>query len=361
MIKVTNLCKAYGNTVALDTVSFEVEDGHIYGLLGPNGAGKSTTMNIITGYLAPTQGEVCIDGYVLGKDTLKAKKCIGYLPENPPLYPDMFVREYLNFVASLKQIPAKERIDEVQSVIDKTGLKDVSERLIKNLSKGYKQRVGIAQAIMGSPKVIILDEPTVGLDPQQIIEIRELIRSLKENHTVILSSHILSEIATVCDDVLMISHGRVVAMDTTDHLLSDKDRLGRKFTLTVKGEKEKTEKVLSGLSKIVKNLAFVSEEDGKSTFTFETEREDDIREDVSFALSDERILVLSLNEEKNSLEDIYLAIMEESDKQYEEELRQMEEAEDEDDEDEDEEDEDEEDEESADEDADEDYDGKEEE
>ena len=327
MIKVTNLCKAYGSTVALDNVSFEVDDGHIYGLLGPNGAGKSTTMNIITGYLAPTMGEVVIDGYTLGKDTLKAKKCIGYLPEIPPLYPDMFVREYLNFVASIKQIPAKERIDEVQSAIDKTGLKEVSERLIKNLSKGYKQRVGIAQAILGTPKVIILDEPTVGLDPQQIIEIRELIRSLKENHTVILSSHILSEIATVCDDVLMISHGRVVAMDTTDHLLSDKKRLGRSFTVTVKGEKDKTEKVLSGLTTIVTNLSFVSEEDGKCTFTFDTEKEDDIREDVSFALSDERLLVLSLSEEKKSLEDIYLAIMEESDKQYEEELRLAKEAE----------------------------------
>lgn len=336
MIKVTNLCKAYGSTVALDNVSFEVDDGHIYGLLGPNGAGKSTTMNIITGYLAPTMGEVVIDGYTLGKDTLKAKKCIGYLPEIPPLYPDMFVREYLNFVASIKQIPAKERIDEVQSAIDKTGLKEVSERLIKNLSKGYKQRVGIAQAILGTPKVIILDEPTVGLDPQQIIEIRELIRSLKENHTVILSSHILSEIATVCDDVLMISHGRVVAMDTTDHLLSDKKRLGRSFTVTVKGEKDKTEKVLSGLTTIVTNLSFVSEEDGKCTFTFDTEKEDDIREDVSFALSDERLLVLSLSEEKKSLEDIYLAIMEESDKQYEEELRLAKEAEEDEEEDDDE-------------------------
>ena len=337
MIKVTNLCKAYGSTIALDNVSFEVDDGHIYGLLGPNGAGKSTTMNIITGYLAPTMGEVVIDGYTLGKDTLKAKKCIGYLPEIPPLYPDMFVREYLNFVASIKRIPAKERIDEVQSAIDKTGLKEVSERLIKNLSKGYKQRVGIAQAILGTPKVIILDEPTVGLDPQQIIEIRELIRSLKENHTVILSSHILSEIATVCDDVLMISHGRVVAMDTTDHLLSDKKRLGRSFTVTVKGEKEKAEKVLSGLTTIVTNLSFVSEEDGKCTFTFDTEKEDDIREDVSFALSDERLLVLSLSEEKKSLEDIYLAIMEESDKQYEEELRLAKEAEEAEEEDDDEE------------------------
>ena len=337
MIKVTNLCKAYGSTIALDNVSFEVDDGHIYGLLGPNGAGKSTTMNIITGYLAPTMGEVVIDGYTLGKDTLKAKKCIGYLPEIPPLYPDMFVREYLNFVASIKRIPAKERIDEVQSAIDKTGLKEVSERLIKNLSKGYKQRVGIAQAILGTPKVIILDEPTVGLDPQQIIEIRELIRSLKENHTVILSSHILSEIATVCDDVLMISHGRVVAMDTTDHLLSDKKRLGRSFTVTVKGEKEKAEKVLSGLTSVVTNLSFVSEEDGKCTFTFDTEKEDDIREDVSFALSDARLLVLSLSEEKKSLADIYLAIMEESDKQYEEELRLAKEAEEAEEEDDDEE------------------------
>ena len=338
MIKVTNLCKMYGNNVALDNVSFEVENGHIYGLLGPNGAGKSTTMNIVTGYIAPSSGEVSVNGHVLGVETLEAKKCIGYLPELPPLYPDMYVREYLNFVCGLKGVPKAEKQHEVEEAIEKTGLKDVSERLIRNLSKGYKQRVGIAQAILGNPDIIILDEPTVGLDPQQIIEIRELIRSLKEKHTVILSSHILSEIAAVCDDVLMIAHGRVVAMDTTDHLMKAHENAGRSFEITVKGSKEKVEEVLNGIGNTVENLTFVSDEDGKVTYTFETSRTDDIREEVSFALSDARLLVLALSEEKKSLEDTYLAIMKDSDEKYEEEMRLLEEAEEEDDEDDEDED-----------------------
>jgi len=346
MIKVTNLCKMYGNNVALDNVSFEVENGHIYGLLGPNGAGKSTTMNIVTGYIAPSSGEVSVNGHVLGVETLEAKKCIGYLPEIPPLYPDMYVREYLNFACGLKGVPRAERKKEVEDAIEKTGLSDVSERLIRNLSKGYKQRVGIAQAILGNPDIIILDEPTVGLDPQQIIEIRELIRSLKEKHTVILSSHILSEIAAVCDDVLMIAHGRVVAMDTTDHLMASHENSGRNFEITVKGTKEKVEEVLSGLENTVQNLTFVSDDNGKVTFTFETSRTDDIREDISFALSDARLLVLSLSEEKKSLEDTYLAIMKDSDEKYEEEMRLLEE-EDEDDDDEDEDDKEESDEEES--------------
>ena len=321
MIKVTNLCKLYGDNVALDDVSFEVEKGHIYGLLGPNGAGKSTTMNIITGYIAPTAGEVSINGHVLGQETREAKKCIGYLPEIPPLYPDMMVKEYLDFVASIKNIPKPERAAEVTSAMEKTGLNDVSGRLIRNLSKGYKQRVGIAQAILGSPEIIILDEPTVGLDPQQIIEIRELIRSFKESHTVILSSHILTEIAAVCDDVLMIAHGRVVAHDTTDHLVSNAENKERTFEITVKGEQARIREVLESLTETVTNPVFISENDGKCIYTFGTQREDDIREDVSFALSDARLLVLSMNEEKKSLEDTYLAIMKESDEKYEEEMR----------------------------------------
>ena len=331
MIKVTNLCKLYGDKVALDNVSFEVEAGHIYGLLGPNGAGKSTTMNIVTGYLAPTSGEVSINGHVLGLETREAKKCIGYLPEIPPLYPDMMVREYLNFVAGIKNIDKSKRIDEVESAIEKTGLKDVSGRLIKNLSKGYKQRVGIAQAILGSPDIIILDEPTVGLDPQQIIEIRELIRSFKDSHTVILSSHILSEIAEVCDDVLMIAHGKVVACDTTEHLMSESFDKSRIFEITVKGDSEKTLEVLNSLTEIIKEPELVSESDGNCTLSFKTELTGDIRPDVSFALSDARILVLSMNEKKNSLEDTYLAIMKDSDEKYEEELKRMEEEEDEED------------------------------
>ena len=339
MIKVTDLCKLYGDNVALDNVSFEVEKGHIYGLLGPNGAGKSTTMNIVTGYLAPTSGEVSINGHILGKETREAKKCIGYLPELPPLYPDMMVREYLNFVASIKNVPKADRKAEVESAIEKTGLTDVAGRLIRNLSKGYKQRVGIAQAILGSPEIIILDEPTVGLDPQQIIEIRELIRSFKDSHTVILSSHILSEIAAVCDDVLMIAHGKVVACDTTEHLVSEAGTDSRSFEITVNGDKDKTLEVLSSLTKILFDPVFVSEKDGNATFTFKTNESGDIRPDVSFALSDERILVLSMNEEKKSLEDTYLAIMKESDEKYEEELRRLEEEEEEDEDDDDDDDE----------------------
>ncbi|MBR3638011.1 MAG: ABC transporter ATP-binding protein [Lachnospiraceae bacterium] len=321
MIKVTNLCKIYGKNVALDHVSFEVEQGHIYGLLGPNGAGKSTTMNIITGYIAPTEGEVSVNGHILGKDTLAAKKCIGYLPEIPPLYPDMIVKEYLTFVAGLKKVAKADREQEVLSAIEKTGLKDVEKRMIRNLSKGYKQRVGIAQAILGGPDIIILDEPTVGLDPQQIIEIRELIRSLKESHTVILSSHILSEIAEVCDDVLMIAHGKVVAMDTTENLMKHTGDGVREFRITVKGEQEKISEVLNGLTAIVLSSEFVSEDDGKCTFNFTTERVEDIREDVSFALSDRRLLVLDMSEKKSSLEETYLKLMKDSDEKYEEELR----------------------------------------
>ena len=338
MIKVTDLCKSYGNTIALDMVSFEVKKGHIYGLLGPNGAGKSTTMNIITGYIAPTLGEVSVNNHILGKETNQAKKCIGYLPENPPLYPDMLVREFLQFVAAIKKVPKKSRLEEVENAIKKTGLSDVSGRLIKNLSKGYKQRVGIAQAIIGNPEIIILDEPTVGLDPKQIIEIRELIRSFKKDHTVILSSHILSEIAAVCDDVLIIAHGRVVACDTTDNLLKETGA-ARVFTVTVKGSKDKTKNVLSKLNKIVKNLQFISEEKDKVTFRFETTRRDDIREDISFALSDARLLILSLNEEQNSLEDIYLTLIDDADRKFAEEMarRKLEEEKEDEDDDSDEE------------------------
>ena len=221
MIKVSGLTKIYGDHIAVDDISFEVKEGHIYGFLGPNGAGKSTTMNIMTGYLSATVGTVEVNGYLMGKDTLKAKKSIGYLPEIPPLYPDMTVREYLAFVADIKSVPKAEKKAEVERVMQATDITSMQKRLIKHLSKGYKQRVGIAQAILGNPKIIILDEPTVGLDPEQIIEVRNLIKSLKGDHTVILSSHILSEISATCDEVLVIANGRMVACDTTENLLKN--------------------------------------------------------------------------------------------------------------------------------------------
>lgn len=234
MIEVSHLVKQYGTQAAVDDLSFTVEKGQIYGFLGPNGAGKSTTMNILTGYLAPTSGEVTIAGHNILEEPEAARRCIGYLPEIPPVYPEMTVSEYLDFAAGLKKLPSKDRSKFVAEAIDMTGLLEVQHRLIRNLSKGFRQRVGLAQAILGFPEIIILDEPMVGLDPKQIIEIRELIRELGKKHTVILSSHILSEISAICDQILIISHGKLVANDTPEHLIALMQGSGR-LELTVKG------------------------------------------------------------------------------------------------------------------------------
>lgn len=211
MIEVRDLVKQYGNRLAVDHLSFTVPDGQIFGFLGPNGAGKSTTMNLMTGYLGPTSGEILVDGFSVTKEPEKAKRCIGYLPELPPLYMDMTVDEYLRFAAQLKKVPKSEREAQVDRVAEMTGVDQVLGRLIRNLSKGYRQRVGLAQALLGFPKVLILDEPTVGLDPKQILELRTLIRQLAQEDTVILSSHILSEVQEVCDHLLIIHHGKKVA------------------------------------------------------------------------------------------------------------------------------------------------------
>ena len=235
MIEVRNLVKRYGSHTAVDHLSFRVEEGQIYGFLGPNGAGKSTTMNIITGYLATQRSTVLVDGHSIMEEPEEAKQCMGYLPELPPLYPDMTVREYLVFAADLKKIPKEKRREQVEKVMDIVKISDMENRLIKNLSKGYRQRVGLAQALLGDPKIVILDEPTVGLDPKQIIEIREMIRSLKERHTVILSSHILSEVSAVCDYVMIINHGRLVASDTPDRL-SEMALGSNTLELIVKGQ-----------------------------------------------------------------------------------------------------------------------------
>ena len=235
MIEVQHLTKRYGSHLAVDDLSFSVQQGVIYGLLGPNGAGKSTTMNILTGYISATSGTVTIDGHDVLEEPGAARACIGYLPEQPPLYQDMTVEEYLRFAAELKGVRRAERFSQVEKAMARTGLESVGRRLIRNLSKGYKQRVGLAGALMGSPKVIILDEPTVGLDPAQMIEIRTLIRDLGRTHTVILSSHILSEVQAVCDRVLIIAHGRLVAQGTPDELAG---RLEGHQTLTATAQGE---------------------------------------------------------------------------------------------------------------------------
>ena len=218
VIEISGLTKRYGKNTAVDHLSFRVKKGQIYGFLGPNGAGKTTTMNMLTGYLAPTEGQIRIDGHDISEEPVEARRRIGYLPEIPPLYLDMTPLEYLRFAAELKGVAKEKRESEVERVMEKTQIQDMQERLIRHLSKGYRQRVGLAQALLGDPEVLILDEPMVGLDPKQIIEIRELIRSLGKKHTVILSSHILSEITSICDHVMIISHGKLAASDTPENL-----------------------------------------------------------------------------------------------------------------------------------------------
>lgn len=252
MIEVKDLVKRYSKNTAVDHLNFHVSKGQIYGFLGPNGAGKSTTMNMMTGYLAPTEGQILINGHDVAEEPMEARKCVGYLPEIPPLYPDMTVLEYLRFAAELKQVPKNERSAEIERVMDETRIKDMENRLIRHLSKGYKQRVGLAQALLGDPEVLILDEPMVGLDPKQIIEIRELIRGLGKKHTVILSSHILSEISSVCDHVLIISHGKLVASDTPENLGSYAKHTDV-MELQVRGNREACEKAME-LLKQVKGL-----------------------------------------------------------------------------------------------------------
>ena len=249
MIEISHLTKKYGKYAAVDDLSLTIESGKIYGFLGPNGAGKSTTMNMITGYLGATSGTITIDGEDIFDNPEKARMKIGYLPELPPLYQEMLVEEYLYFAAELKKIPKKERKQAVEEVMEQTGVDEVSGRLIKNLSKGYKQRVGLAQAILGYPEVIILDEPTVGLDPKQIIEMRELIKKLGENHTVILSSHIMQEISAVCEYVFIISKGKLVAADTLENL-ENRSTKDRTLEVEVAGDQEQAEKMIDAISQL---------------------------------------------------------------------------------------------------------------
>ena len=259
MIEINHLVKKYGEHVAVDDLTLTVEPGKIYGFLGPNGAGKSTTMNMITGYLGATSGEVKINGHDIFADPQEAKKCVGYLPEIPPLYTEMTVREYLDFVAELKGLDKKVRKTQTEEIMELTHTKEVSERLIRNLSKGYRQRVGFAQAVMGYPDVIILDEPTVGLDPKQIIEVRELIKELGKKHTVILSSHILTEISAVCDHVFILSKGKLVASDSTEHLL-ERMSGAQEIALLVKEKEQRMEELLKELP----GVAEVSREPGEA-------------------------------------------------------------------------------------------------
>ena len=312
MIEVEHLTKRYGAHTAVDDISFTVEDGCIYGLLGPNGAGKSTTMNILTGYLSATAGTVKVAGHDIAEEPLEAKRAIGYLPEQPPLYPEMTVREYLLFVSELKGVKhKKERAPMVETAMGRTGLQPVQNRLIRNLSKGYRQRVGIAAALLGEPKVIILDEPTVGLDPAQVIEIRGLIHDLGRTHTVILSSHILSEVQTVCDRVLIISAGKLVAQGTPEELAGQLAARGT-LSATAKGSREE---ILAAAGQVegLTGLHITAEKGGEVSFTAVCEGGSDLRGELSLALAKAGCPVLSLSTDSMSLEDVFLQLTESND------------------------------------------------
>ena len=309
MIEVKNLVKRYGNHLALDNVSFTIEKGEVVGFLGPNGAGKSTTMNIITGYLSSTEGDVLVDGLSVLDEPEKAKAKIGYLPEIPPLYTDMTVNEYLSFVCDLKKVPASKKAETITRITKQVRISDVRKRLIRNLSKGYKQRVGIAQALIGDPEVLILDEPTVGLDPKQITEVRDLIKGLSENHTLIISSHILAEVQNVCDRVIIINKGRVVATDTPDNLAKSAIK-SNKLELRIKGSKND---VLNGVAAIegVKFAEIVRiREEGSVDVNVETEEGVDVREAIFEFCSANHYPILQMKATEVNLEDIFLQITE---------------------------------------------------
>lgn len=308
MIEVKNVTKKYGKFVAVDNISFDVKDGEILGLLGPNGAGKSTTMNMITGFIEATDGEICVNGYDISKKPKKAKKQIGYMPEGVPSYQELTPREFIKYMAELKQVDKKTKKEEIQNLIKQIGLEDVQNKLIKNLSRGYKQRVSMAGALVGSPDVIILDEPTVGLDPKQILEIRNLIKELGKKHTVILSSHILSEVSQICDRVVIINKGKIVAIDTPEKL-EEKTQKQNILYVTVE---DKENNMMSMKEKIteIKDLELVKDnEDGTKQYKIISNADIDLRKNLFEILPKEKITIFELKKAEVSLEDAFMNLI----------------------------------------------------
>lgn len=306
MIEIKNLTKFYGHNAAVKNISFTVKDHEILGFLGPNGAGKSTTMNIITGFLPSSGGKVLVGGVDIAENPTEAKRKIGYLPEIPPVYPDMKVKEYLKFAAGIKGIKGAEKKTQVEEAMEKLKIKDMENRLIRNLSKGYKQRVGFAQALLGNPEYLILDEPTVGLDPSQVVEVRNLILSLKKEHTIILSSHILQEIQAVCERVVIISHGEIRAMDTIKHL---EESMGTSVIINIKAEGDK-DKVgacitsVAGIDAITEAIPA-----GENIYTYKISAEnDDIRKEIISVLVKNDFSVSEVSSERPSLEEVFVQL-----------------------------------------------------
>ena len=309
MIEVKNVTKKYGNFTAVDNISFNIEEGEIVGLLGPNGAGKSTTMNMITGFIEPTEGEIIIDRNDILKKPKKAKKQIGYMPEGVPLYNDLTVKEFVNYMADLKMVPRKEKKENIQKVLEQTNLVEVKNKLIRNLSRGYKQRVSMAGALVGNPKILILDEPTVGLDPKQITEIRALIKSLGKEHTIILSSHILSEISQICEKVIIINKGKIIAIDTPGNL-EQKVKDENAVTLTVEDKENKIEEVTKQI-KGIKELKLIKDnEDGTKDYVIVSEEKMDIRKEIFEKYAKAHITIFELKKRETTLEDAFMKLIE---------------------------------------------------
>lgn len=322
MITVKNVTKKYGKFKAVDNISFEINDGEIIGLLGPNGAGKSTTMNIITGFIEPTEGEVIINGYNISKKPKKAKKCIGYMPEGVPLYKDMTVKEFVTYMAELKGVKKEQIKESVDQAIQDTWLQNVRKVLIRNLSKGYKQRVSMAGALVGNPEIIILDEPTVGLDPKQIIEIRNLIKKLGKDHTLIISSHILSEISQICERVIIINKGQIVAVDSPEHL-EDTVNVENAINIIVEDKENKIEKLkIQGAKKI----ELIKKNDDKTKeYRIIPEKDYDIRKSIFSDLAKENITIFELKKPEITLEEAFMDLIKKNEKEKEEKAKQLEE------------------------------------
>ena len=308
MIEVKNVTKKYGNKIAVDNINFEVKDGEVVGFLGPNGAGKSTTMNMITGFIEPTDGTIMINGKDISKKAKKAKKQIGYMPENVPLYHELTVKEFITYMAELKFVKRPERKAEVDKVIKEAGLENVKNRLIRNLSRGYKQRASLAGALVGNPDVIILDEPTVGLDPKQITEIRGLIKELGKKHTVILSTHILSEVSQICEKVVIINKGKIVAIDTPENL-EQKTKEKNGISVTVEDPKENMKKLKSKIPEIEKIEIIKDNEDGTKQFVITSKTDIDLRKKLFEVLPKEEITIFELKKTETSLEDAFIKLI----------------------------------------------------
>ena len=321
MIEVKNVTKKYGNLVAVNNANFTINDGEIVGFLGPNGAGKSTTMNMIVGYIEPTSGNICINGYDVAKKPEKAKKQIGYMPEGVPLYHDLTVKEFVNYMAELKKVKRKERKQEVEKAIKETGLEDVRNKLIRNLSRGYKQRTSMAGALVGNPDVLILDEPTVGLDPKQITEIRNLIKSLGKKHTVILSSHILSEVSQIWEKVIIINKGNILAIDTPENL-EQKTQEKSVIIVTVEDLKGNMKNIKQLLPQMKKCEKIKENEDGTVQYRIESDESVDLRKQLFDILDKNDITIFELKKVENTLEDAFLTLVSDNTKNEEESSNQ---------------------------------------